>query len=187
MTQIYLLNSLVFTLFTLFSYNSTFVLCVLRVDVRCLSRSFVMKISLLLLGFLAVVVTPCPGHISAHGRSIGRHAVAAKPNNMAIVSARAVSSRLLVSTTVKSTVLVIARSASDAQSVTSGLNGYGTPFQSLIVPQGGVAIPPLNTTAGGNFGSVVALSGLAYNCTSKPKLRMSDHIVTRCRWCQWCR
>jgi hypothetical protein len=124
-----------------------------------------MKISLFLLGLLAGVVTPCPGHIPSHERQLDTRNVAVKPENRAIISARAVSPALLASTTVKSTVLVIARNDGEAQSVTSGLNGYGIPFQTLIVPQAGVPLPTLNTTSGGNFGAIVALSGLAYNCT----------------------
>ncbi|KAL5117037.1 hypothetical protein ACEQ8H_004996 [Pleosporales sp. CAS-2024a] len=68
-----------------------------------------------------------------------------------------------VPTSVDSTVLVIARDADSARQVTSGLNAYGIPFYTLIVPQAGVALPTLNTTVGARFGSIVALSGLAYN------------------------
>lgn len=133
-----------------------------------------MKISLLLFWFLHSAVTACPGHTSTtHKRQHETRNVAGKAQNRVIINSRAVSPDLLASTTVKSTVLIIARTDYDAQSVTSGLNGYGIPFQTLIVPQGGVSLPALSTTAGGNFGSIVALSGLAYNCKSihVPKYR----------------
>lgn len=133
-----------------------------------------MKLSFVLFGFLASIVTSCPGHDPAEYRRHleTRNTAVVKPKGHAILNARdlntrAVSPNLLASTTVKATVLVIARNNDEARSVTSGLNGYGVPFQVLLVPQAGVALPTLSNTAGGLFGSIVALSGLAYNCTSR--------------------
>jgi len=64
---------------------------------------------------------------------------------------------------VQSTILVIARDADSARQATSGLNGYGIPFQTLLVPQAGVELPVLNTTSGGNFGGIIIVSGISYN------------------------
>jgi hypothetical protein len=64
---------------------------------------------------------------------------------------------------VDSTVLVIARDAYGAQVASSGLNGYGIPFQILQVPQAGVALPTLNTTAGGNFGGIIVAEQVSYD------------------------
>lgn len=63
---------------------------------------------------------------------------------------------------VLSTILVIARDATSARQATNGLNGYGIPFQTLIVPSTGAALPALNTTAGGNFGGIIIVSGISY-------------------------
>jgi len=120
-----------------------------------------MKLFLSLLGLLAGTVTPCPGHYPAE-RRVETHNVAVESGNRAILNARAVSPKLLASTTVKSTVLVIARNDDEAQSVTSGLNGYGIPFQVLIAPKEGATLPALTTSSGGNFGSIVTLAGLSY-------------------------
>jgi hypothetical protein len=59
--------------------------------------------------------------------------------------------------------LVIARDAASAGVASSGLNGYGIPFTTLIVPSAGVALPDLNGTAGGNFGGIVVASEVSYD------------------------
>ena len=64
---------------------------------------------------------------------------------------------------VQSTILVIARDAASASSASSGLNGYGIPFQILLVPQAGVALPALNSSSGGNFGGIIVASQVSYD------------------------
>ncbi|KAJ5592776.1 hypothetical protein N7537_009680 [Penicillium hordei] len=59
-------------------------------------------------------------------------------------------------------ILVIARDAASAGVASSGLNGYGIPFTTLIVPSAGVTLPDLNGTAGGNFGGIVVASEVSY-------------------------
>lgn len=62
-----------------------------------------------------------------------------------------------------STFLVIARDATSAYSAKSGLNDYGIPFEVLVVPQGGIALPPLSSATGvGNYGGFVILSEVSY-------------------------
>ncbi|KAF1955381.1 hypothetical protein CC80DRAFT_493267 [Byssothecium circinans] len=68
--------------------------------------------------------------------------------------------------TVSSTLLVIARDQTAAQNgATSGLQGYGIPFEVLTVPQAGISnLPVLNASATyGNYGGIVILSDVAYN------------------------
>lgn len=62
-----------------------------------------------------------------------------------------------------STVLVIARDAASASSASEGLNGYGIPFTTLLVPQGGVALPALDSSGVGNFGGIVVASAVSYD------------------------
>lgn len=69
----------------------------------------------------------------------------------------------VISTNVQSTILVIARDAASVSVASSGLNGYGIPFQTLLVPQAGVTLPTLNTTSGGNYGGIVIASQVAYD------------------------
>ncbi|KAJ5154296.1 uncharacterized protein N7500_009735 [Penicillium coprophilum] len=60
-------------------------------------------------------------------------------------------------------ILVIARDAASANVASSGLNGYGIPFTTLIVPSAGVALPDLNSTAGGKFGGIVVAAEVSYD------------------------
>ncbi|CAG7971938.1 unnamed protein product [Penicillium olsonii] len=64
---------------------------------------------------------------------------------------------------VAANILVIARDSASASVASSGLNGYGIPFTHLIVPSGGVALPDLNGTAGGNFGGIVVAAEVSYD------------------------
>lgn len=65
---------------------------------------------------------------------------------------------------VDSTVLVIARDAYAASTGTSGLQGYAIPYQTLIVPSTGAALPALNSsTTKGNFGAIVIISEVSYD------------------------
>jgi hypothetical protein len=65
--------------------------------------------------------------------------------------------------TVAANILVIARDTASAGVASSGLNAYGIPFTTLIVPQAGVALPSLNTSTGGNFGGIVVASEVSYD------------------------
>ena len=69
----------------------------------------------------------------------------------------------VVSTSVSSTVLIFARDSASAYSAFSGLNGYGIPYQLVIVPQTGVTLPVLNSSTVGNFGSIIVLSEVSYD------------------------
>jgi hypothetical protein len=64
---------------------------------------------------------------------------------------------------VDSKILVIVRDAYGAQVASSGLNGYGIPYEILTVPQNGIALPTLNTTAGGNYGGFIIAGQVAYD------------------------
>jgi hypothetical protein len=66
--------------------------------------------------------------------------------------------------TVSNTVLVFARDTASAYSVTSGLAGHGIPYQLVIVPQAGITLPTLSSSAtSGNYGGILILSDVAYN------------------------
>jgi hypothetical protein len=63
-----------------------------------------------------------------------------------------------------STILVLVRNANDAQQATSGLNGYGIPFQVVQIPQNGITnLPTLNTTYGGNYGGIIIAGQVSYD------------------------
>ncbi|RAL02971.1 putative extracellular serine-rich protein [Aspergillus ibericus CBS 121593] len=60
-------------------------------------------------------------------------------------------------------ILVIARDSASASVASSGLNAYGIPFTTLVVPQTGASLPALNSSEGGNFGGIVVASEVSYN------------------------
>lgn len=64
---------------------------------------------------------------------------------------------------VAANILVIARDSAAAGVASSGLNAYGIPFTTLLVPQAGATLPTLNTTEGGNFGGIVVASEVSYD------------------------
>jgi hypothetical protein len=54
--------------------------------------------------------------------------------------------------------------ASSGYSGTSGFNAYGIPSQLVIVPQAGITLPVLNSTAtNGNYGGFVILDEVSYD------------------------
>lgn len=120
---------------------------------------------LLSLGLLAPLVVSCPGHAPA--QEIDRRQISGSESSSfsrsAAVADGNVRRALVGSAAVKSTILILARDQDSARQVSSGFNAYGIPFQTLLVPQGGVALPTLNSSSGGEFGGIVALSGLAYD------------------------
>ncbi|KAJ5428056.1 hypothetical protein N7445_009510 [Penicillium cf. griseofulvum] len=80
------------------------------------------------------------------------------------ISASATASAIPLShAAVAADILVIARDVASANVASSGLNGYGIPFTTLVVPSAGVALPALNGTAGGNFGGIVIASEVSYD------------------------
>lgn len=79
-----------------------------------------------------------------------------------------VSYSLLASaaTTVRQRILVLARDAASAYSATSGLKGYGIPYQVVLVPQSGATLPILSTGTEGHYGGIIILSEVAYEYAS---------------------
>ena len=67
----------------------------------------------------------------------------------------------------RSTFLILALASSsqaDLDSATSGLNDHGIPFELLLVPDGDVVLPALNSSEiSGNYGGIVILSELSYS------------------------
>ncbi|KAJ5707544.1 hypothetical protein N7488_007345 [Penicillium malachiteum] len=68
--------------------------------------------------------------------------------------------------TIAANVLVIVRDSSSANVASFGLNGYGIPYTTLIVPQDGADLPELESDSGGNFGGIVVASGISYEYDS---------------------
>lgn len=75
-----------------------------------------------------------------------------------------VASNSSVPISVGSTILVFARDAASGVSGTSGLQGYGIPYELVIVPSTGITLPVLNTsTTSGNYGGIIVLGEVSYD------------------------
>ncbi|KAM0330547.1 hypothetical protein ACHAQA_003494 [Verticillium albo-atrum] len=61
-----------------------------------------------------------------------------------------------------STVLILARDDAGVAAGSSGLNGYGIPFQGLAIPQAGAALPELFSGSKGNFGAIIIVDAISY-------------------------
>jgi hypothetical protein len=79
------------------------------------------------------------------------------------VAAASAAAAVIASANVQSTVLVIGRDSYAVSVASSGLNGYGIPFQTLIVPHSGVALPTLSSGTTGNFGGIIIASQVSYD------------------------
>ncbi|KAK6537992.1 hypothetical protein TWF694_010885 [Orbilia ellipsospora] len=65
---------------------------------------------------------------------------------------------------IRNTALIITPDQANADTVTGTMNGYGIPFEVLIVPQAGATLPQLNQTSGdGNYGLFLVISQVSYN------------------------
>jgi hypothetical protein len=83
---------------------------------------------------------------------------------LCILTATTVSvAQNITSATVKSTILVLARDAAVASSATSGLNGYGIPYQVVLIPQTGIALPALSSGTTGNYGGIIVEGQISYD------------------------
>lgn len=68
-----------------------------------------------------------------------------------------------VAATVDSTILILVREGDNTYSVTSGLDGYGIPYEIVRVPKENFQLPALNTSrTQGKYGGILSLSELAY-------------------------
>ncbi|KAM0421275.1 hypothetical protein ACHAPT_010997 [Fusarium lateritium] len=72
------------------------------------------------------------------------------------------SSRLPVGT-VDSTILILAKDEYAASSAGWGFEGYGIPYEKLLVPQEGFELPTLNSSSSkGNYGGIVVVDAVSY-------------------------
>jgi len=77
-------------------------------------------------------------------------------------------SSIVSATSVYQTALVFAVSTDDANSATTILQGYGAPFDLIMVPQEGIALPTLETMTACNepvglYGMIIIISQVAYD------------------------
>lgn len=83
---------------------------------------------------------------------------------LAVAALTDIANAAVGGSSVKSTILVLAPEGDSSYSATSGFDAYGIPYQLLSVPQGGVPLPTLNSTAkAGNYGGILILSDVSYD------------------------
>lgn len=83
---------------------------------------------------------------------------------LAVAALTDIANAAVGGSSVKSTILVLAPEGDSSYSATSGFDAYGIPYQLLSVPQGGVSLPTLNSTAkAGNYGGILILSDVSYD------------------------
>lgn len=71
---------------------------------------------------------------------------------------------LVSGATVDSTILIFARDSYSASTVSSGLEGYGIPYEVVLVPQAGITLPALTSSStAGNYGGIVVVGAVSYD------------------------
>lgn len=75
----------------------------------------------------------------------------------------AVSPGVVGGATVENRILVLGMDAYRAQAGYYGLEAYGIPYEAVIVPNGGVTLPPLTSSpTTGRYSGILVMDGLAY-------------------------
>jgi hypothetical protein len=105
----------------------------------------------------SAVATATSAPVLTSASTLATSTIAAAPTGAANVSASVFNGA------VDSKILIIVRDAYAGQVASSGLNGYGIPFEILTVPQAGIALPTLNTTSGGNYGGFIVAGQVSYD------------------------
>jgi hypothetical protein len=82
----------------------------------------------------------------------------------ALLGTAAIVNAAVGGSTVNSKILILAPQGDGSYSATSGFDAYGIPYELVTVPQGGAALPTLNSTAkAGNYGGILILSDVSYD------------------------
>ncbi|KAM0347229.1 hypothetical protein HYE67_000044 [Fusarium culmorum] len=72
-------------------------------------------------------------------------------------------SDLSTAITVDSTILILGKDGYACDSAASGLQGYGIPYEKVLVPQEGFVMPTLNSTLNkGNYGAIIVVDAASY-------------------------
>lgn len=117
------------------------------------------------LGLLgAVSASPCPQVPTDGAATTSASAAASSTASGTSTSSAAPSSSAEVKISkIDGTVLILARDEAGAVSAAAGLDGYGIPYQKLVIPQSGAELPVLNSTATeGKFSSIIVMDAVSY-------------------------
>ena len=77
--------------------------------------------------------------------------------------------------TVSGTILIFAQDEATSTAGTSGLRGYGIPYETLIVPEEGAELPELTTSEEeGNYGGFIVLNEVGYEYDNGFRSALTD-------------
>lgn len=80
-----------------------------------------------------------------------------------------------VGATVDTTVLIFARDDYSASTASSGLEGYGIPYQTVIVPRDGITLPSLTSSATeGRYGGIIVMGAVSYDYDGSWRSALTD-------------
>lgn len=80
-----------------------------------------------------------------------------------MVSVLTCASHAVPGATVDSKVLIFARNEDAASAASSGLEGYGIPFETVIVRKEGIDLPALNSSVTtGRYGGIIVMAAVSY-------------------------
>lgn len=80
-----------------------------------------------------------------------------------------------IGATVDSTILIFARDTYSASTASSGLDGYGIPYQTVIVPKDGITLPQLNSsTTEGRYGGIIVMGAVSYDYDGSWRSALTD-------------
>jgi hypothetical protein len=80
-----------------------------------------------------------------------------------------------IGATVDSTILIFARDTYSASTASSGLDGYGIPYQTVIVPKDGITLPQLNSsTTEGRYGGIIVMGAVSYDYNGSWRSALTD-------------
>jgi hypothetical protein len=69
-----------------------------------------------------------------------------------------------VPSSVESTILILARDAYSASTASDGLNGYGIPYKTVLVPKEGITLPQLSSSSTeGLYGGIIVMGAVSYD------------------------
>ncbi|KAH6693759.1 hypothetical protein F5X68DRAFT_164648 [Plectosphaerella plurivora] len=77
--------------------------------------------------------------------------------------------------TIDNKILILARDTEGATAAAAGLVAYGIPYEELIIPQAGAALPTLNTsTTAGKYSGIIIIDAVAYQYTDGWRSAITD-------------
>ncbi|CEJ92823.1 hypothetical protein VHEMI08453 [[Torrubiella] hemipterigena] len=95
--------------------------------------------------------------------------------NLVATAALALPGLSAAANSASSTVLLIARDAYDVTGISPGLDAYGIPWTSALIPQTGTDLPVLNSTAThANYGSIILVGSISYDYNGTYKSALTD-------------